>query len=145
MAQWQGINPAEWSQEQQDNLLRVFQQACVLLGRELARTRDDGGTAPKVTGNMVRSLLAQIGTSVNVSDAASFAGSDVGATVAQAILGDTVYFGYQANYARRQNYGFVGADALGRVYNQTGANFVERAVNMWPQLVDQAVRDVRGA
>jgi hypothetical protein len=145
MTGWTGIDPAKWAQDQQDNLLRVFQQACILLARELTRTRDDGGTVPKVTGNLFRSLLAQIGSQVSISDATDFAGTDVGATVAQAILGDTVYLGYQANYARRQNYGFVGADALGRVYNQTGANFVERAVLMWPQLVDQAVKDVRGA
>lgn len=143
MAQWEGIDPAQWSQEQQDNLLAVFRQAIVLLARELARTRDDGGAVPKVSGNLARSLLAQIGTAVTVSDAESFAGTDVGATVAQALLGDTVYLGYQAAYAKRQNYGFVGDDKLGRTYNQTGANFVERAINMWPQLVDQAVREVR--
>lgn len=143
MTAWQGIDPAKWAQDQQDNLLRVFQRALVLLGRELIRTRDDGGALPKVTGNLARSLLAQIGQSVSISSAESFAGTDVGAVAVQAMLGDEVFFGYQAAYARRQNYGFVGADSLGRVYNQTGANFVERAINMWPAIVNQAVQDVK--
>lgn len=145
MAQWQGIDPAKWAQEQQGQLLRVFKRALVLLGRELIRTRDDGGTLPKVTGNLARSLLAQIGQQVAISDADSFAGTDVGLIAVQAMLGDEVFFGYQAKYAKRQNYGFVGEDSLGRSYNQTGAGFVERVVNMWPQIVDQAVREVRGS
>lgn len=143
MADWTGIDPAEWSQETQDNLLAVMRHAVVLMAREMTRTRDDGGTMPKVTGNLVRSILAQIGQQVTVSDAKEFAGTDVGAIVAQAVLGDTVYLGFQAVYARRINYGFVGEDALGRTFNQQGAGFVQRAVNMWPALVDQAVREVR--
>lgn len=143
MSNWIGIDPAKWAKDQQDNLLRVFQRALVLLGRELIRTRDDGGALPKVTGNLARSLLAQIGQRVTVSDATDFAGTDVGVIAVQAMLGDEVFFGYQAAYAKRQNYGFVGADSLGRQYNQAGNNFVERAINMWPQIVDQAVREVR--
>lgn len=140
---WQGVDPAQWAQEQQDNLLRVFQRAIVLLGRELIRTKDDGGALPKLTGNLARSLLAKIGESVTISEAQDFAGTDVGIIAATAILGDEVFLGYQAVYARRQNFGFVGADSLGRVYNQTGNHFVERAINMWPQIVDQAVKDVK--
>lgn len=140
---WQGVDPAKWAQEQQDNLLRVFQRAIVLLGRELIRTKDDGGSLPKLTGNLARSLLAQIGSQVQVLEAKDFAGTDVGIIAATAILGDEVFLGYQAKYARRQNFGFVGADSLGRVYNQTGNHFVERAINMWPQIVDQAVKDVK--
>ena len=141
---WTGLDPAKWAQEQQDNLLRVFQRAIVLLAREMIRTKGDGGALPKDTGNLARSILAQIGQRVNISTAQDFAGTDVGIIAATAILGDEVFLGYQAVYARRQNYGFVGADSAGRVYNQAGNHFVERAINMWPALVDQAVMDVRG-
>ena len=140
---WTGIDPAKWAEEQRENLVRVLQRAIVLLGREMIRTKGDGGTLPKVTGSLARSLLAQIGNPVQISDAETFAGTDVGIIAAQAGLGDVVYLGYQAAYARRRNYGFVGADSLGRVYNETGDHFVERAINMWPQIVDQAVADVR--
>ena len=142
---WTGIDPAKWAEEQQENLLRVFQRALVLLAREMIRTKGDGGNLPKVTGNLARSLLAQIGTPVQQAQgAASFlAGTDVGIIAATAVLGDEVFLGYQAVYARRQNYGFVGADSAGRVYNQAGNHFIERAINMWPQIVDQAVQDVK--
>jgi len=140
---WKGVNPAVWADEQQDNILAVFQRAIVLLGRELIRTKADGGNLPKVTGNLARSLLAQIGGGIAVTDAKQFAGTDVGIIAATAVLGDEVMLGFQANYARRMNYGFVGADSLGRVYNQSGYHFVERAINLWPSIVDQAIRDVK--
>lgn len=143
MAQWTGIDPAKWAEEQQKNLLAVFQRALVLLAREMIRTKGDGGTLPKVTGNLARSLLAQIGQRVNISTAQDFAGTDVGIIAATAVLGDEVFLGYQAIYARRMNYGFVGEDKAGRTYNQSGNHFIERAINMWPQIVDQAVQDVK--
>ena len=143
MSGWQGIDPAKWAEKQQENLLKVFQRALVLLAREMIRTKGDGGTLPKVTGNLARSLLAQIGQRVTVSSAKDFAGADVGIIAATAVLGDEVFLGYQAAYARRMNSGFVGTDKAGRTYNQSGNHFVERAIIMWPQIVDQAVVDVR--
>jgi hypothetical protein len=140
---WKGVNPAVWADEQQDNILAVFQRAVVLLGRELIRTKADGGNLPKVSGNLMRSLLAQIGGIIEISDAKDFAATDVGIIAATAILGDEIVFGYQAAYARRMNYGFVGDDKLGREYNQSGNHFVERAINLWPSIVDQAIRDVK--
>lgn len=142
---WTGVNPAQWAERQQENLLAVFQRAVVLLAAELIRTKGDGGALPKVTGNLARSLLAKIGGGITISDAKDFAGTDVGIIAATAVLGDEIMLGYQAAYARRMNYGFVGPDKLGRVYNQSGNHFVERAINMWPQIVDQAIQDVKNA
>lgn len=140
---WQGIDPAVWAKEQQENLLAVFQRSLVLLGREMVRTKGDGGNLPKVSGNLARSLLAAIPGPITISDAEDFAGVDIGIIAATAVLGDTVAIGYQAKYAKRMNFGFVGPDSLGRVYNQSGNHFVERAINMWPQIVDQAIQDVK--
>jgi hypothetical protein len=143
MSGWSGVDPAQWAETQQDVMLRVFQRALVLLAAEMIRTKDEGGALPKVTGNLARSLLAQIGNMPSVQQG-DFAGTDVGAIAAQAVLGDEVFLGFQAAYARRRNYGFVGEDALGRNYNETGDHFVERAIDMWPQIVDQALQDVKG-
>lgn len=142
---WVGINPAQWADVQQDNILAVFQRALVLLGQELIRTKGDGGNLPKVTGNLARSLLAKIGEGIAISDAKDFAGTDVGIIAATAVLGDTVSLGFQAAYAKRMNFGFVGPDSLGRVYNQSGNHFVERAINLWPSIVDQAIQEVKNA
>jgi hypothetical protein len=73
------------------------------------------------------------------------AGGNVGAVTATLPLTQPVWLGYQAAYARRQNYGFVGADALGRVYNQPGSYFVEGAIANWQQIVARAARELQNA
>lgn len=136
---------AGWSDEVQRSVLRVFHRAATLLGEELAKPRPEGAT-PHLTGNLIRSLLAKVNDTVSVGGSDDeYSGTDVGLAIAGAALGDSVTLGFQANYARRQNYGFVGEDKLGRYYNQSGAHFVERAAAMWPQLVDKAVQEVNSA
>lgn len=133
-----------WCSETEDRLLAVFRRAVVLLAQELTKTVDEGGTLPKVTGNLMRSLLAQIGSMpLQGGPEERYAGSDVGAVVAQALLGSAIYLGFQAVYARRMNFGFAGEDSLGRTYNQAGRHFIERAAALWPQCVKQAMQDVK--
>lgn len=131
-----------WAAETDRRLLAVWHQSVIILAQEMIRTKSDGGALPKITGNLARSILAQIGSMPRVSEG-QFAGVDVGAAVAQSLLGSEIYIGFQAAYARRMNYGFVGMDSLGRNYNQQGNFFVERAVAMWPQIVTRAVDAVK--
>lgn len=135
----------DWTRETTQRMERVLQVSVGDLATEMARSRDNGGTLPWVTGNMGRSLLGSKSGMPEVGEPdQQFAGFDPGAFAASLRLGDTGYLGYQAVYARRQNYGFVGTDSLGRSYDQKGAYFVERAVTMWPFLVSAAVIKVRG-
>lgn len=133
-----------WAKETESRFEAVFQRAVILLAQELVKTGTDGGTLPHLTGNLMRSLLAQVGSMPLQGEGdQKYSGSDVGAVVAQAMIGSEIYLGFQAVYARRMNYGFVGEDALGRTYNQSGRHFVERAIALWPQCVRQAVEDVK--
>ena len=134
----------QWTRQSEARMLAVFKRAVELLADELALSRPNGGRVPYKTGNLARSLLAQIGAMPSQGGPdAKYAGSDVGAVVATAMLGDAISLGYQANYARRMNYGFVGTDSLGRLYNQTGAGFVEYAASIWPILVGLAAEEIR--
>lgn len=108
----------------------------------MTRTIPNGGNVPVKTGNLARSLLAQKG-SMPTTGEGPFAGQDIGPVLLDLELGDKVYLGYQANYARRQNYGFVGEDSLGRAYNQSGFGFVEQAAAKWPHIVTRVVIDMR--
>ncbi len=139
---------ASWSEKAERDMLPVFQRAVILLAQEMTRTKEDGGALPKITGNLMRSLLAQIAVMPNVKPEGddgdgNFFGSDVGAVVAQSLLGSEIYLGFQANYARRRNSGYVGTRAEGSTWEERGAFFVERAVKLWPQCVKQAVQDVK--
>lgn len=133
-----------WASATEKRLSAVHKKAVEKLAMEMTRTRAEGGNVPVDTGNLYRSLLAST-TSMPKTAEGPFAGSNVPSVIATLRMNDTVWLGFQAKYARRVNFGFVGADALGRVYNQQGAHFVERAIAMWPQIIRKAVEEVKNA
>jgi len=141
---WTGTDPGQWARETKERLLAVFRASGQELANEMTRTRANGGNVPVKTGNLARSLLAQKGAPPRQgAPGVRFAGFDIGPVLLSLQPGDTLFLGYQANYARRMNYGFVGQDSLGRTYNQAGFGFVERAAAKWPQIVTRVVIDMR--
>lgn len=133
-----------WANATEKRLSAVHKKAVEKLAMEMTRTRAEGGNVPVDTGNLYRSLLAST-TAMPKTAEGPFPGSNVASVIATLRLNDTIWIGFQAKYAKRQNFGFVGADALGRVYNQPGNHFVERAIAMWPQIVREAVEEVKNA
>jgi len=133
-----------WASATEKRLSAVHKRAIEKLAVEMTRTKAEGGNVPVDTGNLYRSLLAST-TAMPKTAEGPFPGSDIASVVATLRLNDTIWLGFQAKYARRINFGFVGADALGRVYNQPGNHFVERAIAMWPQIVREAVEEVKNA
>lgn len=128
-----------------DRQERIFRLAVEYLADEMNKTEANGGALPHLTGNLMRSFLAQKDALIAQGGAdAQYAGRDVGIVIAGATLEDAIYLGWQAIYAHRMNFGFVGEDSLGRNYNQSGRHFVERAVAMWPALVKQAASEIAG-
>lgn len=59
-------------------------------------------------------------------------------------LGDKITMVYRATYAMRQNYGFVGADSLGRFYNQAGKFWVESVSARYVSIMRAAATRLRG-
>lgn len=132
----------DWAAATEERLSAVHRRSVVLLAEEMVTTKGQGGRLPFDTGNLARSQLASTqGMPKNAPG--PFAGSNVGAVVATLRPDQAIWLAFQAAYARRMNYGFVGADSLGRVYNQSGNHFVEGAIAKWPQLVAQAVRETQ--
>lgn len=144
MARWDGLTPRQWVEKSKDRVEAVYKTASQKVADRLSQTVHNGGRLPHKTGNLMRSLLASTSAMPTVSTG-PFQGQDVGLVIAQLDLGQVLYIGYQANYARRLNYGFKGADSLGRVYNHEGFNFVEDAQKRWPNYVKEAIREVAGA
>ncbi|WP_410001308.1 hypothetical protein [Rhizobium leguminosarum] len=99
---------------------------------------------PLKTGNLRRSLMASTSDMPRIQEGkTTFSDSGIEMIIAGAEIGSTIYLGFQAAYAARMNYGFVGTDALGRTYNQTGFGFVDAVAQRWPQIVTQAEAKVR--
>ncbi|WP_288075987.1 hypothetical protein [Pseudomonas sp.] len=132
----------DWASATEERLSAAHRRSVVLLGEEMITTKPQGGRLPFDTGNLARSLLAST-QAMPKTATGQFPGSNVGVVAATLRPEQPVWLGYQAVYARRMNYGFVGADSLGRVYNQSGNHFVEGAIAKWPQIVAQAVRETQ--
>lgn len=134
----------EWASKTEARTQAVYRRSVELLAEEMAKTKQQGGRVPFQSGNLARSLLASTEGMPKISSTPT-AGGNAGLVIATLRLDQTVWLGYQSIYARRQNYGFVGADVLGRVFNQQGSYFLEGAIAAWPQIVDQAARETQDA
>lgn len=132
-----------WAAQTKERLNAVHGRSVELLGEELAKTKPEGGRVPFLTGNLARSLLASKSGMPNTTGG-PYAGNNIGLIAATLKADETVYIGYQAIYAARMNFGYVGADKLGRVYNQQGNYFIEGAIAKWPNIVKTAVSEIKG-
>lgn len=132
----------EWAEMVGDSIDAVHARSVEMLAEEMVRTKGNGGRLPFQTGNLARSIAA---STSGMPDTANgpFTDSNVGLVTASLGASQDVWLGFQANYARRMNYGFVGTDAKGRTYNQEGNHFVEGAVAEWPSIVIRAIEEVR--
>lgn len=102
---------------------RVLREANVPVGQ--------GGLLPFDLGFLMNSITA--GTDPG-------GGFDPALVFHKLEIGQTVYAGWSAEYAMRQEFGFVGPDSLGRVYNQSGSAFLRSSVQRWQEYVNDAAQ-----
>lgn len=117
----------------------VFRESTERVIEEMQRPVGAGGNMPVDTGFLRASLQASTTampalTRDNPGAAAPYDGAEVSLVIAGADLGETIYAGYTAKYAGHVNYG-----ARGRQPRQ----FVGRAAQKWPAIVDQVAAEVR--
>jgi hypothetical protein len=98
-------------------------------------TRVDTGF---LVGNWQPSLNAPTLSVDEVGTGNGYAQSKTGVVIAQIKAGDVYYFVNNAAYARRREYGFVGADSLGRVYNEPGDHMITMNIARWDAIVARA-------
>lgn len=91
-----------------------------------------------LVGNWQPSLNAPTLSLDETGSGNGYAQSKTGIVVAGIKAGDVYYFVNNAAYARRIEYGFVGADSLGRVYNQRGRHMVTVNIKRWDRIVEAA-------
>lgn len=142
MAGWQGVDPAKWAGNLSTNgLTALLRNSVQALADEAAKTIPNGGRVPVKTGNLARSVVVDTKPPQIIEGLAT---GDYSLGVSSIKPGDTVYIGWQAIYSRRLNYGFVGADSLGRTYNQSGYGFAEAAAAKWPSILQEQAMKMRG-
>lgn len=129
---WSGTDPSLWAGQKEALLTALLRNSVQALAKEASTTVPNGGRVPVKTGNLARSVVVDNKPPQIIEGLAK---GDYSLGVAAIKPGDVTYIGWQAKYSRRQNYGFVGADSLGRVYNQAGFGFAEATAAKWPAIV----------
>jgi len=120
----------KWTLETEERSLEAFQNGALDFYDALAKA------TPVDTGNLRNSLVASVngqGAVATVTGPGNTSQDDTFrsgasqsiAAIMSAKLGDRISFIYNATYARRLNYGFTGADSLGRFYNTPGRFWIE--------------------
>lgn len=119
----------EWVQESEARMLAVARESIQDLVNEMQRPREKGGRMPVDTGFLRNTGAANIGSmptgeSDKPDDAKRgqyrWKGDRLVAVLAQLKLGDTIYFGWTAHYARYQE-----------LYN----GFMEGPLQHWGRIV----------
>lgn len=115
----------------------------VLVGAQTPQIGLTQGASSFVEGKIPVGLTAELINSLTVDGAAKGPASFVVA-IAGLEIGDTMRFEWTAKHARRIEYGFSGADKLGRVYNTPGRFFVTRNAEKFSGFVASRAAEVRG-
>lgn len=129
-----------WARQTKARMDAVVKGSTQEVCRIAQTPRGKGGRLPVDTGFLRNSFQSSLNGSTSLT------GGDSYVLVAASMeAGDVAQFGWTAAYARRVNYGFVGADKLGRNYNQQGAHFLEGATVQWPGIVAAEVAKAKAA
>ena len=130
----------QWTKKTQRRIDAVLKDATQTTIAIAQTSKGHGGRMPVITNNLRNSLQSSI------AGGASGEGESSHILVAPLMKGgDLATFTWTAEYARRVNNGFTGADSLGRNYSQVGAHFVEGAVDQWPAIVRASIRKAKVA
>lgn len=128
----------EKCEDKADQFSREFPQ-------DLAEAVISSPMHPVVSGNLRANWTAAIGA----PDLAVKEGGDPMARIAlnlsSAKAGDTIFINNNAPYAMRMEYGFVGADSLGRTYNQTGRGWVRAIVSRANEVAQKTLQRITKA
>ena len=147
MAQSFHAQVSDWAGASKERLTAVFRDATQTVANEVRKPKAAGGNMPVDLGNLRRSLMASTAAlpSVQTGNDQTFADNDgqITLVIAGAQLGQTIYLGFQAGYARRREYGFDGADSLGRYYSERGDGFVRLTAQRWPEIVAESARKIQ--
>ena len=123
-----------WTKKTEKRIDAVLKDATQSVVAVAQVTKAKGGRMPVDTGNLRNSLISSVAGGASGQGEESYIMAAAGMTG-----GDVATFTWTAEYARRINSGFTGADSLGRNYSQVGAHFVEGAVDQWPAIVRASI------
>jgi len=120
-----------WTKKSEARMNAVFRDSVQRLANEVRVPIAAGGHMPVKTGNLRRSLLASTAQMPGLgAEKATYSdgSAQISATIAGARLGQTIYLGFQANYAP---------------YMENRYQFVGLAAQRWQQIVRESMADLQ--
>lgn len=141
-----------WVAETKARMLAVRNESIQRLVERMQTPVAKGGNMPVDTGFLRSSIAFSTGQPVTTvrehpnpkaapGSMDRFDAGELTTVLLGSKLGAPIYAVYTAVYARRQEYGFVGKDSLGRTFNQAGRRFVGLAAQQWPQIVKEVATE----
>lgn len=132
----------KWTRETEERSTDAFREGVKDFYDEMWRE------TPVDTGNLRNSLIATKDGTASVQGPTGPGYYNSGIPQSYMVidgleLGDRVSLVYQATYARRLNLGFVGADSLGRMYNQAGRFWIEAVGSRYRSIMRAAATRLR--
>jgi hypothetical protein len=127
----------QFNERNKQRQLAIFRNSAQRVMEIASVPKAQGGRMPVDTGYLVNSRAA------STSGMPGSGGPPAELVFAQLEIGQTVYAGWTAAYALRMEFGFHGADKLGRVYSQEGNAFLRTSVQRWPQIVAEETEQAR--
>jgi hypothetical protein len=122
---------SDWARKVEARLTAVFREAAQTVFNEVRIPVGSGGNMPVKTGNLRRSATASTNHMPPLSDAKlrydADPASQVSLTIGRAIIGETIWIGFQANYAP---------------YMENRYGFVRLTAQRWPQIVKEAAEKI---
>lgn len=122
-----------WARKSKLRMEAIFKESLQRVVEDANTPRAQGGNMPVDTGFLRNSLLADInampsGPSRREGDGPIKPSDDVGLVFVRATLGDTLYVGWSAVYARRMNIKY---------------GFRDSAAQKWPQVVAEVTAEAK--
>lgn len=127
-----------WAAKSEQRMTAVFRQSAQTVAETVKMTRDRGGHMRVKTGFLRASLMASTSQMPSINPMAKPADdaddnsyaedANVTLVIAGADIGETIYLGFTASYARAREY-------------EDG--FVRLTAQQWPQIVEQCAKLIR--
>ena len=134
----QGVR--QWAKEYEENAEATIKRASLDFRDHLLEL------TPIDTGNLRSSLVLGLNGNLPQGPHNAYMSDDnearARAVVASMKAGDTIDYRFQAPYAHRIEFGFVGVDSLNRAYNQQGQFFIRRAGTSWNKILRRAATEL---
>ncbi len=132
---------SDWAQASEKRMNAIFRLSTQRVIEVMQRTDQEGGYLPYDQGFLRASLVVLVNQDPPPADkteensSPSYDAGKIQLAIASAVAGDRITAAYTMAYARRLEFGFVGTDSLGRMYNQAGIGWTAKAAQQWPQIV----------